>query len=43
MRACVTGATAACFHTFTNRCTAVIVISTSISHITQIRASSTQG
>ena len=34
MRACVIGATAACFHTFTKRCTAVIVISASISHIT---------
>ena len=30
--AAVTGATAACFHTLKNRCTAVIVVSTSISH-----------
>jgi hypothetical protein len=43
IRAWVTGATAACFHTFTNRCTAVIVMSTSMPHRIQTSAPSTHG
>ena len=31
-RASVTGATSACRHTFTNRCTAVMAVRTSITH-----------
>ncbi|HAN35359.1 MAG TPA: hypothetical protein DCQ52_07875 [Acidimicrobiaceae bacterium] len=32
MRSAVTGATAACFHTFTNRCTAVTAVRASVTH-----------